>query len=237
MTDSTTDELLEVGLVDWVVFRVVVSVVAESLGLGYVNIKENPAPGRGLKEATSNAVRDLLERGLMEAGDLEEADDGMAKFVPWGVGVEEALLRFGELWGAGEDGLPDPAYGWLRNTPEGDRIGHEVRQSRWFDLADLAGVWTSRYRGGSMELVLSPDATFSAVVRFLGSTPAFRFTGEWSYEAGALELRPFYSFSVGANTPVNREVEQLAAYRDPRRGPVIFGRELEFRKNDLCASG
>ena len=110
------EEVLARGLADWVMF-------AEVYGL-----TRDWALARSLdpRTETLRVLRTLLEEGLAELGDVQRG----AGFVPWGLGVDEALARVVERWDRleAEPNLGD--VGWLSNTPQGDARARELLGER-----------------------------------------------------------------------------------------------------------
>jgi hypothetical protein len=110
------EEILARGLADWVMF-------AEVYGL-----TRDWALARSLDPRTEilRVLRALLSQGLVEIGDVQKG----AGFVPWGLGVDEALARVVERWDrlSAEPNLGEVA--WLSNTAEGDARAEEILQQR-----------------------------------------------------------------------------------------------------------
>ena len=72
-------------------------------------------------EQAIRLTRDLLQRGLVSAGDLTEAG-----WEPWRIGPEESAERISRQWRAHPDKAPTSFSVWLQATPEGSE---RARQS------------------------------------------------------------------------------------------------------------
>ena len=72
-------------------------------------------------EQAIRLIRDLLQRGLVSAGDLTEAG-----WEPWRIGPEESAERISRQWREQPDKAPTSFSVWLQATPEGSE---RARQS------------------------------------------------------------------------------------------------------------
>ena len=72
-------------------------------------------------EQAIRLTRDLLQRGLVSAGDLTEAG-----WEPWRIGPEESAERISRQWREQPDKAPTSFSVWLQATPEGSE---RARQS------------------------------------------------------------------------------------------------------------
>jgi hypothetical protein len=101
--------VLGLGLVDWVHFVEVVDLVRA----------DDPALSEAtLHQRVLDVLRSLLEKGLIEVGDVQEAGG----FRRWSGTAEDTLERIGREWASLErqPGLGDVC--WLANTDAGDRL-------------------------------------------------------------------------------------------------------------------
>lgn len=80
------------------------------------------APTDADKARALEAIRDLAEAGLIEIGEVTEADG----FVPWQAGLDESVDRLRASVNSPDENQWGFAS-WLRNTPEGDKLAERWR--------------------------------------------------------------------------------------------------------------
>jgi hypothetical protein len=110
------ERLLVLGTVDWIGAWEVAS-VAQTVG--------GATSEAAVRDLSLRVIADLLNRGLMEAGDVTESG-----FRPWTVPVAAAVSRIQREWTAlGRN----PDLGdicWLANTKAGDVLGRQLSETR-----------------------------------------------------------------------------------------------------------
>ena len=108
--DQVADQLLVTGLDDWVHFADVFW-TARNLG-----------STEDVVASALEAIRQLLEGGLVEVGDVARGSG----FQAWDLETSAALNRIEREWRSlGRDPYPGD-IGWLRSTPSGKRRGQDV---------------------------------------------------------------------------------------------------------------
>jgi len=108
-------EILVEGLADWVYVSWALQAV-----------KSHSEPGddcASWRERTILLIRELLEEGLVEIGDVRNG-----VHIPWRSSVHASLERVRREWVAEwGDTVPTPgAIGWLCNTPAGDALARAI---------------------------------------------------------------------------------------------------------------
>jgi len=112
------DELLMSGADDWVL-AAEVAWVAESTGGA-------KTPDQ-IRDLSLRLIRELLQQGMMEIGDLSEEAPHFRK---WNLPMEEALERVEREWKA-LGRLPDLGdICWLQNTVKGNKLGKQLLKQR-----------------------------------------------------------------------------------------------------------
>lgn len=106
-----TQRILREGLDDWVALGTVEHMVAAEQSL---------AEPEGLAEAVVAQVRELVEAGLVEVGQLSAGGVG---FIAWHEPLEQVLNRIAEAFRLEPNDRNWVC--WLSNTPAGDRIASE----------------------------------------------------------------------------------------------------------------
>lgn len=104
--------ILWYGLDDWVPM------------LSVVGAAQAPAaaPADADKGRALEAIRHLASAGLIEIGEVTEADG----FVPWSTDLDESLNRIQTSLNSADENQWG-FVSWLRNTPEGDKLAGQWR--------------------------------------------------------------------------------------------------------------
>lgn len=115
---SARDEVLLRGLIDWVPLQ----------RLHYHAVMAHPGePIQATQQRVIALIRDLVEGGLAEIGDLNGSDDRFAK---WPTPLNESLDRVRQVYvDQFDEDTIWPWYAWLNLTPKGDAVAEEMQSS------------------------------------------------------------------------------------------------------------
>jgi len=105
--DAVLDEVLIIGLDDWVDAVSVTSLVKEVMGVEDQDARREPA---------IEVIRMAVEGGLMRLGDYYDHEG----FVPWDLDNDAALERVRRAWEALDHPVNLYEVCWLDNTEAGD---------------------------------------------------------------------------------------------------------------------
>jgi hypothetical protein len=118
--DQLREQILDVGLDDWVSLAEVETII------GHYQLAGTAVEGQQL---VLDAVRSLLEDGLAEVG--VPPGRGETVFCPWPGSIDEVMAQLAERY-VGHYSDPDSwEYGiWIGLTDEGERVAAEARERR-----------------------------------------------------------------------------------------------------------
>lgn len=117
------DDLLMRGCDDWIQAAEVASVAIEVGGAESAD---------KIRELSLRMIRQVVEQGLMELGDVDVAGEWASKegFRKWDLPIQEALNRVAAKWTALGRNPNLWEICWLRNTDKGNELGEKLFKQR-----------------------------------------------------------------------------------------------------------